>query len=396
MRVFSRILDIPLPHSVVIDAMHTVFLCHSKKLLIHFQISLSKENILKINQKLRSMNFIHDILRRPRSFSNVHKWKASEVRTFILYIALPVLTEYLPEETSGDLALYCVILRLLHDYWDNNKILSDSISFLLKLYIKNLAEKINSSTYPPKILTISTHTHLHLPLQCKKFGRLDWLTNFVFESFLGYLKAFIKGSSGAGDQLAFAFVSNFFLSKLEDDQARSWGHFSINKETFGSNIIKMNADEPINNFLSKNGYVHQNTIFFSRLHYVNVTYHSFLYSRKGSTCSYLVSYEQHGIMSYGYILCFFSRDDECSFVLQKLKCVNESLTFCFTSYKYVTAIKEFLDKVYIVVKRAPPSLVTFDDVIILPITSLRHRCFSVPFRDEFMVITNYSCAYEHN
>ena len=49
------------------------------------------------------MNFIHDILRRPRTFSNVQKWKASEVRTFIMYIGLPVLAEFLPENFSGDL-----------------------------------------------------------------------------------------------------------------------------------------------------------------------------------------------------------------------------------------------------------------------------------------------------
>ncbi|CAF2962216.1 unnamed protein product [Rotaria sp. Silwood2] len=210
---FSEILDVFLPHSVVIGAMHTVFLCHSKKLLIHLQTFITKENLLKINLKLRSISFIHDILRRPRLFSNVEKWKVSEVRLFILYIGLPVLAEFLPEERIGDFALYNVILRLLHDYWDNDKKLGDSISSLLKIYIKNLSKNVISNVCPPKLLTILTHTHLHLSFQCKKIGRLNWLTNFVFESFLGHLKAFVKGSSGAGNQLAFAFISNFFSFK---------------------------------------------------------------------------------------------------------------------------------------------------------------------------------------
>ena len=393
---FSEILDVPLPHSVVIDAMHTVFLCHAKKLLVQLQTFIAKENVPKINLKLRSMNFIHDILRRPRSFSNVQKWKASEIRTFILYIGLPVLAEFIPEEISGDLALYCIIIRLLHDYWDNNKILSNSISSLLKMYMGSLSQKVKSNVYPPNLLTISTHTYLHLPLQCKKFGRLDWLTNFVFESFLGYLKAFIKGSSGAGQQLAFAFISNFLLSKLHDDDHRAWGHFSIDKETFGSNIIKISHDEPIRKFLLENGFVHSNTIFFSRLHYGNVTYHSFLYSRKGSTCSYLVSYEHHGVISYGYALCLFSTNNECSVVVQKLTRVNQSLTACFSSHKYVTAIKDFVDKVYVVTKRVQPSLLTFDSIDVCSVNSLRSRCFSVPLGDDFMVVTSYSCAFEHN
>ena len=267
---------------------------------------------------------------------------------------------------------------------------------MLKFYIEELEEKINSNQYPPKLLTISTHTQLHLPLQCKKFGRLDWLTNFVFESFLGFLKVFIKGSSGAENQLAFAFISNFFLSKMQNYHPRSWGHFSINKNTFGSNIIKMNIDEPLINFLSRNGSVDSNTILFSRLRYTNVTYHSFLYSRKGSTCSYLVSYEKDGVVSYGYVLCFFLSNDKCSAVIQKLSCVDQSLTSCFASYQYVNAIKDFIDAVYVVAKRVKPSLFTFDNVDICPVTCLRSRCFSVHFRDELMVITNYSCAYEHN
>ena len=181
---FTKLLDVPLPHSVVIDGMHTIFLCHSKKLLIHLQSFISKENLDRISSKLRSMNYIHDILRRPRSFLNVHKWKASEVRVFILYIALPVLAEFLPEEEGGDLAMYVVILRLLHDHWLNDRKRSDAVSSLLKLYIDKLSKKIDDLTYPPNMITITTHTHLHLPLQCKKLGRLDWLTNFVFESFL--------------------------------------------------------------------------------------------------------------------------------------------------------------------------------------------------------------------
>ena len=197
---------------------------------------------------------------------------------------------------------YCTII------WENDKRLSDSISSLLKMYIKNLSKNVTSNIYPPKFLTITTHTHLHLPLQCKKFGRLDWLTNFVFESFLGFLKQFVKGSSGAGNQLAFAFISNFFLTQTQSNENHPFGHFSLNNETFGSNILKMEVGEPIMNLLNKNGSISSNTIVFSRLHYLNITYHSFLYSRKGSTCSYLVSYEKNGVLVYGYIICFLSTD----------------------------------------------------------------------------------------
>ncbi|CAF5125114.1 unnamed protein product, partial [Rotaria sp. Silwood1] len=92
------------------------------------------DNTLLLSLWIGKQNLIHDILRRPRSFSNVEKWKVSEVQLFILYIGSPVLAEFLPEERIGDFALYNVILRLLHDYWDNDKKLGDSISNLLKIY----------------------------------------------------------------------------------------------------------------------------------------------------------------------------------------------------------------------------------------------------------------------
>ena len=392
---FNKILDVPLPHSVVIDSMHTVFLCHSKKLLIHLQSFVSKENLLKISMKLRSINYIHDILRRPRSISNVFKWKASEVRMFILYIGLPVLAEFLPEDESGDLALYVVILRLLHDHWLKDRKRSDAVSSLLKLYIQKLSKKIDDQVYPPNMITITTHTHLHLPLQCKKFGRLDWLTNFVFESVLGFLKAFVKGSSGAGDQIAFAFESNFILSKLKKS-SRSFGHFVIDEENFGSNVILIRDDEPLSEFLLRDGRTSANTLLFSRLHHINVTYHSFLYSRKGSACSYLVSYGRQGTTRYGFVLCFSQTNGECSMVVQELHRVDRSLSSCFPSYAYLTAIKDFIDDLYIVVKRVKPSLFDLDDVHICSVDSLQARCFSVPLGSDLMVITRYSCAFEHN
>ena len=61
----------------------------------------------------------------------------------ILYIGLPVLAEFSPAEIVGDLALYNIILRLLHHYWHNDKKLNGSISFSIKIYIENLSNARN-------------------------------------------------------------------------------------------------------------------------------------------------------------------------------------------------------------------------------------------------------------
>ncbi|CAM4846514.1 unnamed protein product, partial [Rotaria magnacalcarata] len=83
-------------------------------------------------------------------------------------------------------------------------------------------------------------------------------------------------------------------------------------------------------------------------------------------------------------------------VIQNLPRIKYSLIACFQSYKYVTAIKDSVDNVYIVVKHMEPSLCESDCGDVYPISTLCSRRFSVPFGDELMFLTNYSCAYEHN
>ena len=102
------------------------------------------------------------------------------------------------------------------------------------------------------------------------------------------------------------------------------------------------------------------------------------------------------MISYEYVLCFFSTNNECSRVLHKIICVNQFLTTCFSSCKYVTAIRDAAGKVYAVIKRVQPRFVTSDGIDVCPINSHRRRCFSVLFRDEFMTVTSYSCVLAHN
>ena len=65
------------------------------------------------------------------------------------------------------------------------------IGMMMKTFIdRSFVFSIVTAPIFPKesnLMTISTHTHIHFPLQCKKFGRLHWLSNFLFESFPGFL-----------------------------------------------------------------------------------------------------------------------------------------------------------------------------------------------------------------
>ena len=133
-----------------------------------------------------------------------------------------------------------------------------------------------------------------------------------------------------------------------------------------------------------------------QLHCGNVAYRSSLYSCKRSVYSYLVSNEQYAVILYGYVLRFFSTNNGRSLVLHKLICVNQYLTACFYSYKYVTTIEDSVDKVYIVTKHIQLPYATFNSTDVCPVKFSCSHCFSVFFRDEFMDTTSYSCAFQHN
>ena len=96
------------------------------------------------------------------------------------------------------------------------------------------------------------------------------------------------------------------------------------------------------------------------------------------------------------MLHFFSTNNESSLILYKLIYVNQSLTACFSSCKYVTAINDSVDKVYFVSRHVQPPYATFNSADVCPVKSSRSHCFSVSFQDEFMDIASYSCAFQHN
>ena len=82
--------------------------------------------------------------------------------------------------------------------------------------------------------------------------------------------------------------------------------------------------------------------------------------------------------------------------MHKLICLNQFLSACFSSYKSVAAIKDAADKANVVSKRVEARFVPFDSIDVCPINSDRSRCFSVPFRDQFMNVTSYLCALAHD
>lgn len=85
--------------------------------------------VIFINECLEDVKYPHTFNRRPRDFSNYIKWKASELRTFMIYIALPILVKlglnmpnHFPNVYLSHFILLFIYVRVLRHFNDRNEI----------------------------------------------------------------------------------------------------------------------------------------------------------------------------------------------------------------------------------------------------------------------------------
>lgn len=182
-----------LAKSFSIDYMHAVLLGVTKKMIGFWTMSMYHKKPFYINKKrqrildlrllkIRTPSYIN---RRPRSFQNVKHFKASELRSLLIFY-LPIITKNL----------------LPKKYIDHFMLLSTSIYILLKPSISN--EELNETEknlqifvnkfeeYYGKVnMTMNVHSLLHLVYCVRNFGPLWTFSMFPFESFNGTLKSFV-------------------------------------------------------------------------------------------------------------------------------------------------------------------------------------------------------------
>lgn len=177
------------------DYMH--FLCHGvvKKCIqglsnaaLPYRVSSNTLDV--INSLISSINLPGDFSRKPRSIRHSGLWKATEFRTFILYL-LPVLR-------------FC---RTLHiEMFEHLHLLHCIITFSCHPKLHNLyASQINDfacqfisrchDIWGPSFIVYNVHSLRHLASEIARHGSLDNFSCFWAENFLRFVKEQIKGSN---------------------------------------------------------------------------------------------------------------------------------------------------------------------------------------------------------
>ena len=221
-----------------VDYMHCALLGVMKYLLgLWFNSEHNKENfyigrsVLLVDKRLKEITPPLVISRKPRAISEHFKYyKASELRSFLLYYSLPILFGILPLE-----------------YWDHFSLLSTSIYILLQSSIseeqlqycqKNLNTFCGKfqALYGERYMSANIHLLLHLPDTVRELGPLWVYSCFHFEGLNGMLKGLVRGTQHIDKQLMTSYSYMKHLPTLAEEfehescyyQAFKHIHYQIN------------------------------------------------------------------------------------------------------------------------------------------------------------------------
>lgn len=177
-----------------IEYMHAVCLGVMRKLL---NVWVSGDLNVRLNSRLvkqiseRLINCASciplEFNRRPRSLSELARWKATEFRMFLLYTGPVVLKNILPISLYENFLLFHCAITILISPRHINKIGTNLAHELLLIFIKHCA-----TVYGQKFMIYNVHMLCHLCDDVRLFGSLDNYSAFPFENYLGMLKHLVK------------------------------------------------------------------------------------------------------------------------------------------------------------------------------------------------------------
>ena len=184
----NMVTDFPL------DYMHLVCLGVVRRILflwIHGprgETKLSQLQVTTISNKLVILrqHIPREFARKPRSLSEYKQWKATELRQFLLYTGPVVLKGILKDDMYSNFLDFSVAIRLLL----SPNLVEQNLAYteqLIKYFVASFAK-----LYGKNQLVYNVHSLIHLPDDARRFGVLDNISSFRYESYLGRLKKLVR------------------------------------------------------------------------------------------------------------------------------------------------------------------------------------------------------------
>lgn len=190
---------------VPFDIMHLVYLGVTLRILEAWidrkfddRVALSKNCIQELSSRFLKLKNTcpQEFARRPRTLTKFHKFKATELRHFLLYAAPVILCGILSSELYIHFLYFHIAMRILTS--PKHKIKDLNIAEAsLKCFVK-----YSSDFYTPAFVSYNVHALLHLADDARVCGPLENCSAFVYENNMPLFKKNIRNHPRPLEQFA--------------------------------------------------------------------------------------------------------------------------------------------------------------------------------------------------
>lgn len=247
--IITRLIYLDMVKDFPIDYMHLICLGVVKKILVFWTVSptankkgkLSSIQMLTINKELEQMipYFPSEFNRKHLDFSKVSSWKATQFRSFLLYVGVVVLKGNIDE------GIYNHFL-LLH-YATTICLSNKNLKFLntAEVMYRDFINQF-SDIYGKQYVSQNVHNLGHISDDVRRFGVLDNFSAFKFENKLGVLKRLLRSGNLPLQQIANRTYEKFLLDIQTQLQSRDISpdeSIAKNCFKFGDFVIKNNMGD---------------------------------------------------------------------------------------------------------------------------------------------------------
>lgn len=136
-----------------------------------------------------------DFARRPHTLAERNRWKATELRQFLLFTGPVVLKDVLKPQIYDNFMLLSVGVYILvsSEYCLR---MNDFANSLMVSFVEHFG-----CLYGQEFLVYNIQGLVHLSQDVKLHGNLDLISGFPYENFLGQLKKMVRGPCNALTQV---------------------------------------------------------------------------------------------------------------------------------------------------------------------------------------------------
>jgi hypothetical protein len=238
---FTKYVNLPL--AGLIDYMHCCLEGTFKRTIeILFSPSNFRQNFYlgnrlnDIGNLLSKIQYPSDYNRLQRHIKDFGKFKANELRTFLINASIYVFRIYLPPIYYNHFIKYVLFIRLL----TQPSISKNDITFasvLINKFVSSYHE-----LYGEINMTYNLHCHLHLPLQVLLYGPLHMVSCFPFEGFFKICHGLYHGTRAITEQIIknlnlMQFLSHYkFFNKFQIKENQELRHMFSKLELNTNNL----------------------------------------------------------------------------------------------------------------------------------------------------------------